>query len=137
MGDLNKVMLIGNLTKQPETKTTPSGKSVSTFSIATNRSWTDNGVKKETAEFHNCIAWGKLADIIGKYCTKGMKVYVEGRLATTSWDDQNGAKKFKTEIIVENLLMLSKNESPKKEQEELPIVNADDDEEINLEDIPF
>lgn len=149
MGDLNKVMLIGNITKDPEAKTLPTGQSLSTFSVATNRTWKDkDGSKKEQAEFHNIIAWGKLAEICNQYCKKGMKVYIEGRLQTRSWDDQNGVKKYRTEIIAENLSMLSSKSSfgsqsssggtqaKSTQEEELPIIQADE-EEINIEDIPF
>ncbi len=150
MGDLNKVMLIGNITKDPEAKTLPSGQSLSNFSIATNRTWKDkDGSKKEQAEFHNIIAWGKLAEICNQYLKKGSKVYIEGRLQTRSWDDQNGVKKYRTEIIAENLSMLSSKGSysgattsgsgpskPQTQEEELPIIQADE-EEINIEDIPF
>lgn len=146
MSDLNKVMLIGNITKDPEIRTIPSGQQVASFSIATNRTWKDkDGGKKEQAEFHSIVAWGKLAEIIGQYCKKGMKIYIEGRLATKAWDDQNGVKKFKTEIIAENLLMLSSRQGQSSssypqqkvnEDEEMPIIQADD-EEIAIEDIPF
>jgi len=147
MGDLNKVMLIGNLTKDPEAKTLPSGQSLSNFSLATNRTWKDkDGSKKEQAEFHNIIAWGKLAEICNQYLKKGAKVYIEGRLQTRSWDDQNGVKKYRTEIIAENLSMLgargtststsSGPSKPQSQDEELPIIQADE-EEINIEDIPF
>jgi single-strand DNA-binding protein len=147
MGDLNKVMLIGNLTKDPEAKTLPSGQSLSNFSLATNRTWKDkDGSKKEQAEFHNIIAWGKLAEICNQYLKKGAKVYIEGRLQTRSWDDQNGVKKYRTEIIAENLSMLSSrgtststgsgSSKPQSQDEELPIIQADE-EEINIEDIPL
>lgn len=149
--DLNKVMLIGNLTKDPEAKSLVSGQSLSSFSVATNRSWKDaTGVKKEQAEFHNIVVWGKLADIANQYLKKGKKVYIEGRLQTRSWDDQNGVKKYRTEIVAENISMLdSKGSSssqssgpsqqagkPEAQEEELPVIQADS-EEINIEDIPF
>jgi len=149
MGDLNKVMLIGNLTKDPEAKTLPSGQALSSFSIATNRTWKDkDGSKKEQAEFHNIVAFGKIAEICNQYLKKGAKVYTEGRLQTRSWDDQNGVKKYRTEIILENLSMLGSRtgsgstatgsgpSKPGSQEEELPIIQADE-EEINIEDIPF
>ncbi len=147
MGDLNKVMLIGNLTKDPEARTLPSGQAVSSFSLATNRTWKDkDGAKKEQAEFHNIVAFGKLAEICNQYLKKGAKTYIEGRLQTSSWEDQNGVKKYRTEIIAENLSMLGGRSSgnsnsfdsstKSSEEEELPIIQADD-EEINIEDIPF
>lgn len=150
--DLNKVMLIGNLTKDPESKTLVSGQSLSNFSVATNRTWKDaSGTKKEQAEFHNIVVWGKLADIANQYLKKGKKVFIEGRLQTRSWDDQNGVKKYRTEIIAENISMLDSkgssyqgggqptNDSQPSNnvlEEELPIIQADGD-EINIEDIPF
>lgn len=106
--DLNKVMLIGNVTADPEVRTTPTGQNVSSFSIATNAQWTDaTGQRQTRAEFHNVVAWRKLADIIGQYVKKGTKVYVEGRLQTRSWEDQAGQKRYKTEINAENLILLS------------------------------
>jgi len=152
--DLNKVMLIGNLTKDPESRTLVNGQSLSMFSVATNRVWKDsNGNKKEQAEFHNIVVWGKLADIANQYLKKGKKVFIEGRLQTRSWDDQNGVKKYRTEIIAENISMLdtkgssnssyqgsqqsnSAPENNKAVEEELPVIQADS-EEINIEDIPF
>jgi single-strand DNA-binding protein len=106
--DLNKVMLIGRLTRDPEIRTTPNGKNVASFSVATGYTWTDqSGQKKEQTEFHNVIAWGKLADIIGQYMKKGRQVYIEGRLQTSSWDDKtDGKKRYKTEIVADNMIML-------------------------------
>src|SRR5258708_13196565 len=113
--DLNKVQIIGRLTRDPELRTTPSGKNVCSFSVATGFTWTDqSGQKKEQTEFHNVVAWGKLADIIGQYMKKGRQVYIEGRLQTTSWDDKtSGQKRYKTEIIADNMIMLgSKSDGP-------------------------
>src|SRR3954470_15354758 len=106
--DLNKVQIIGRLTRDPEVRTTPSGKNVCSFSVATGFSWTDqSGQKKEQTEFHNVVAWGKLGDIIGQYMKKGRQIYIEGRLQTSSWDDKtSGQKRYKTEIIAENMIML-------------------------------
>ena len=88
--DLNKVMLIGRLTRDPEIRTTPGGANVASFSIATSFNWTDknDGQKKEQTEFHNIVAWRKLGDIVGQYLKKGSQVYIEGRLQTRSWDDK-------------------------------------------------
>ena len=142
--NLNKVMLIGNLTRDPELKTTPSGDSVASFSIATNFTWKNkDGQKQEKAEFHNIVAWRKLAEIIGQYLKKGSKIYIEGRLQTRNWEDQNGVKHYRTEIIADNMIMLdSKGQSdysaPSNETvqiDEQPLSPADD--EINVEDIPF
>lgn len=105
---LNKVMLIGNLGKDPELRYTPSGVAVATFSIATNESWKDqDGNTQERTEWHNIVAWRKLAEICGEYLKKGKKVYIEGRIQTRSYDDKNtGAKKYITEIVADNLIML-------------------------------
>jgi len=107
---LNKVLLIGNLTRDPELRSTPSGQSVATFSIATNRVWKDpqSGERKEAAEFHNIVMWRRLAEIAGQYLRKGSKIFLEGRLQTRSWQDQSGTKKYMTEIIAENMQMLDR-----------------------------
>ncbi|MFA5926255.1 MAG: single-stranded DNA-binding protein, partial [Parcubacteria group bacterium] len=108
--DLNKVMLIGNTTRDPELRSTPSGQSVASFGLATNRVWKDqtSGERKSAAEFHNIVAWGKLAEICGQYLRKGSKVYVEGRLQTRSWQGQDGNKRYSTEVIMENMIMLDR-----------------------------
>lgn len=104
---LNKVILIGNLTRDPELKYTPSGAAVTTFSIATNRQWTtDSGEKKEDAEFHRIVAWNKLAEICSQLLTKGRKVYVEGRLQTRSWQAQDGSQKQTTEVVINDMIVL-------------------------------
>lgn len=104
---LNRVQLIGNLTRDPELRYTPSGAAVVSFSIATNRSWTtDTGEKKDQAEFHRIVAWNKLAEICSQFLTKGKKVFVEGRLATRSWVGQDGAQKQTTEIIISDMILL-------------------------------
>jgi len=152
--NLNKAMIIGNLTRDPEMRTTPSGQNVASFSIATSLTWTDNsGQQQKKTEFHNIVAWRKLADICGQYLKKGSKVYLEGRLQTTDWTGQDGVKRYRTEIVAENMIMLDKagnNDSfgnnnfnsgnrpaPKQEAEELPTINADEEEEIRVENIPF
>src|SRR3989338_1118890 len=105
--NLNKVILIGRLTQDPEARTTPSGQNVTTVNMATNRVWNDATTgRKEYTEFHRIVAWGKLGDIASKYLTKGGLVMIEGRLQTRSWDDkQTGQKRYMTEIIAENLQM--------------------------------
>lgn len=146
--DLNKATIIGRLTADPDSKTTPSGQSVVSFSIATNFTWTDkNNVKQEKVEFHNIVAWRKLADIISQYLKKGSKVYIEGRLQTRNWEDQNGVKKYRTEIIADNLIMLDSKNSNSDNSAPLPsnddsnnqasVKSEDSEEEINIEDIPF
>jgi single-strand DNA-binding protein len=150
--DLNKVMLIGNVTQDPEIRSTPNGNSVTSFSLATNFFWTDQtGAKQEKAEFHNIVAWRRLAEIIGQYVRKGSKIYIEGRLQTRSWDDPSGIKKYRTEVIAENMIMLDRkgsDSSPKKPSSdynetpmptEQPVASSErvDEEEISVEDIPF
>jgi single-strand DNA-binding protein len=105
---LNKVMLIGNLGKDPELRYTASGVAVATFSLATNESWKDQeGALQERTECHNIVAWRKLAEIAGEYLRKGRKVFIEGRIQTRSYDDKNtGAKKYITEIVADNLILL-------------------------------
>ena len=108
--NLNKAMIIGNLTRDPEIKTTPTGKTVSSFAVATNLVWKDqSGQKQERVEFHNVVAWGKLAEICGQYLHKGMKIYIEGRLQTRDWvGQQDGVKRYMTEIIADNMIMLDR-----------------------------
>src|SRR3989338_10152844 len=97
--NLNKAIIIGNVVRDPEIRQIPSGQSVASFSIATNRMWTDKtGQKQQKAEFHNIVAWGKLAEICQKYLNKGKLAMVEGRIETRSWEGQDGVKKYKTEI---------------------------------------
>jgi single-strand DNA-binding protein len=105
---VNKVILIGNLGRDPEVRSTPSGQPVANFSIATNRRWKDrDGNRQEQTEWHNIVCWGRQAEVAGQYLTKGKRIYVEGRLQTRSWDDkQSGEKKYRTEIICENFQML-------------------------------
>jgi single-strand DNA-binding protein len=106
---LNRVQLIGNLGKDPELRTTGSGLPVANFSIAMNTTWTDaDGVKQESTEWANIIAWKKLAEICNQYLHKGSKVYVEGRMQTRSWDDKNhpDIKRYTTEVVIDNMIML-------------------------------
>jgi single-strand DNA-binding protein len=105
---LNKVMLIGNLGRDPEVRSIPSGQQVASFTLATNRRWTDKaGQRQEQTEWHQIVCWGKLAEIAAQYLTKGKQIFVEGRIQTRSWDDkQTGEKKYRTEVICENFQML-------------------------------
>ena len=106
-GGVNKAILIGNLGSDPEVKYTPSGVPVANVSLATNESWTDrNGERQERTEWHRLVFWRKLAEIVGQYLRKGSKVYVEGRIETRSWEDQNGQKRYTTEIVVNDMQML-------------------------------
>lgn len=156
--NLNKAMIIGNVVRDPEMRTTGTGQNVTSFSIATNLVWKDqSGQKQEKAEFHNIVAWRRLAEISNQYLKKGSKVYIEGRLQTRSWDDPNGVKKYRTEIIAENMIMLDRaggagdssynnqsNFSKKEddfsqpEPQQSKSASADsNEEEISIEDIPF
>lgn len=105
---LNKVMLIGNLTREPNLRFTPNGSAVCSFSIATNRSWTpaDGGDKQEKVEYHNLVAWSKLAEICGQLLHKGDKIYVEGRLQTRDWKGEDGVERKTTEIVIDNMILL-------------------------------
>lgn len=106
--DLNKVMIIGNLTRDPELRNIPSGEAVTSFGVATNRVWTNaQGQKQQAAEFHNVVAWRRLAEICAQYLKKGNKVYIEGRLQTREWEGQDGIKRYRTEIVARDLIMLS------------------------------
>lgn len=152
--DLNKAMIIGRLTADPESRTTPQGTSVAAFSVATNFVWTDgSGQKQERVEYHNVVVWRKLAEICSQYLRKGSKVYIEGRLQTRSWDGQDGVKRYRTEVIADNMIMLDKiggaqgggeyNSSPSFQNDfpetELPTASQtnDDESEIRVENIPF
>jgi len=109
MRDLNKVMLIGNVVRDPEIRTIPSGQSVAAISIATNRSWNDNaGELQKAVEYTDIVAWGKLAEIAGQILKKGRRMYVEGRLQTRNWEGQDGVKRYKTEVIASDLIVLDK-----------------------------
>jgi len=143
--NLNKVMLIGNVTRDPEIRKTPNGQTVASIGLATNRRWNDqSGQKQEQVEYHNLVAWRKLAEIVGQYVKKGSKLYVEGRLQTRSWDDQSGTKRYKTEIVMENMIMLDRAGAPRDNSQSATANNEgaqpapeQSEPEINVEDIPF
>ena len=102
--NLNKALLIGNLTRDPEMRSLPSGQSLATFAIATNRMWTDKqGQRQQQAEYHNVVMFGRLAEIAQQYLTKGKLVFIEGRIQTRSWAGQDGVKKYRTEVVAENM----------------------------------
>ena len=104
---LNKVMVIGNVGRDPEMRYTPSGKPVTSFSVATGRSWTNSeGERREETEWFNVVAWGNLAEICKQYIRKGQQVYVEGRLQTRSWEDQERRKRFRTELVANEMILL-------------------------------
>lgn len=165
---LNKVMLIGNLTRDPELRYTPQGTAVATFGVATNRSWTtESGEKREEADFHNIVAWAKLAELCSQLLSKGRKVYVEGRLQTRKWTGQDGASRQTTEIVIDDMVILDSrrdggtvpsHEAPvREEMTQVAKVDSDktgveekvdkdetpapspkpSEEDVNLDDIPF
>jgi single-strand DNA-binding protein len=106
---LNKVQLIGNLTRDPELRYTPNGNAVCSFSIATNRNWTtDSGEKREEVDFHRIIAWNKLGELCSQFLVKGRKVYVEGRLTTRTWTGQDGTQKSTTEVVINDMILLDR-----------------------------
>ena len=162
--NFNKAIIIGRVTKDPETRTTPNGQTVASIGVASNRTWnTNNGEKQEKVEYHSIVAWGKLAEICGQYLTKGQLVLFEGRLETRTWEGQDGIKRSKTEIIAENMQMgprprsqeggstyqakptspasggnpAQNNTSQDQPKEQAPSENPSNDEEIKIEDIPF
>jgi single-strand DNA-binding protein len=104
--DLNKVILIGRLTRDPEMRYTPSGTAVASFSLANGKTFTQSGEKKEQVSYFDCIAWAKLGEVISEYCKKGKMIAVEGRIQQSRWDDQDGKKRSKVEIVVENFQFL-------------------------------
>jgi single-strand DNA-binding protein len=138
---LNKVMLIGNLGKDPELRYTASGVAVATFSLATNESWKDQeGALQERTEWHNIVAWRKLAEIAGEYLRKGRKVFIEGRIQTRSYDDKNtGAKKYITEIVADNLILLDSKPAGQTEGPTYvpPAEPAGDSGGGKVDDLPF
>jgi single-strand DNA-binding protein len=104
---LNKVMIIGNLGRDPEMRYTPSGKPVTSFSMASSRSWvSSDGERREETEWFNVVAWGNLAEICNQHLSKGQQVYIEGRLQTRSWEDDNGQKHFRTEVVANEMIIL-------------------------------
>ncbi|OGH92225.1 MAG: hypothetical protein A2534_01810 [Candidatus Magasanikbacteria bacterium RIFOXYD2_FULL_39_9] len=144
--DLNKVMIIGRLTRDPELRNTPNGKAVATLSLATNRIWIDaNGQKQKQSEFHNIVMWGKLAEIANQYLRKGGKVYVEGRLQTREWTGQDGVKRYRTEVVGDNMIMLDSKGAgtpgaPMGASDSSSVPEAPQEvieEEVKVEDIPF
>ncbi len=162
---LNRVQLIGNLTRDPELRYTPNGNAVCTFSIATNRNWTtDSGEKREEVDFHRIVAWNKLGELCSQFLVKGRKVYVEGRLSTRNWTAQDGSQKSTTEVVIDDMILLdskgqgaSQSEAPREstepapepEAEEKPVKSskkkgekeeepaASDEEDVMPDDIPF
>ena len=146
--DLNKAQIIGNVTQDIELKQTPNWQNVTSFSVATNRTWTDaSWNRQEQTEFHNIVLWWKLAEIAWQYIKKWNKVYIEWRLQTRNWEAQDWTKRYRTEIVGENLIMLSKkdennswNFNNNMWENSTPAVKKSipkQEEEISIEDIPF
>jgi single-strand DNA-binding protein len=115
--DLNRVILIGRLTRDPEIRYIPSGTAVASFSLANGRTYSVSGEKKEQVSYFDCIAWSKLGEVITEYCKKGRRIAVEGRLQQTRWDDQDGKKRSKVELVVENFQFL---DTTKGQDEDIP-----------------
>lgn len=155
---LNKVLLIGNLTRDPELRYTPTGAAVCTLGLATNRYWTtESGEKKEDVEFHRAVAWNKLAELCSQLLTKGRKIYVEGRLQTRSWQAADGNQRSTTEIVIEDMILLDSKrlatageeggEETAKHTVAQPTIGKKDNveevkkteasEDVNPDDIPF
>jgi len=138
--NLNKVFLIGRLTRDPEKRALPSGQSVTSFGMATGRFYTDkNGQKQQQTEFHNIVMFGKLADIAAQYLNKGSLTLIEGRLQTRTWQDTSGNQKSRTEIVAERMQLGPKSASrtsqdSEKTSEDIPVVEED---QIDIKDIPF
>ncbi len=140
--NFNKVIIVGRLTRDPDAKALPSGQQVSSFGMATNRYFNDKaGQRQDQTEFHNIVLFGKLAEIASQYLKKGSLALIEGRMQTRSWQDQEGNKKFKTEIVGESIQMGPRgNEYPQQEKqnpsEKMPVIQEDEG-EIDIKDIPF
>jgi single-strand DNA-binding protein len=156
--NVNKAILVGRLTRDPEIRTTSSGQTVASISMATNRFWKDkNGQRQDQTEFHNVVLWGRLAEIAGQYLTKGQEAFIEGRIQTRKYTAKDGTEKRITEIVAENMQLGSRPQggssygtsrsfqpaaapsAPAKESpaEEIPTINLDDEEEVKIEDVPF
>ncbi len=152
--NLNKVFLIGNLSRDVTLRNTPSGRAVADFGLATNRNWVNtNGQKQQEAEFHNIVVWGKMAELCNQYLSKGRLAFIEGRIRTRSWQDANDQKRWKTEIIAQNIqfgprfaqsdnLQMPPSSSKESKEEEisddLPVLEEDSGEDkVNPDDIPF
>ncbi len=145
---LNRAQIIGNITRDPEVRQTPNGQMVATIGVATNRKWKNAaGELQEEVEFHNVVCWGKLAEICQQYLKKGSKTYFDGRLKTRTWEDPDGKKNYRTEIIAENMTMLdsrggsgaaaqSSAPAASSAQPTPPIQNSNE-EEVKIDDLPF
>jgi single-strand DNA-binding protein len=141
---INQATILGNLTRDPEMRYTPSGNAVTSFAVATNRSWkSQDGSQREETEFHNIVAWNKLAELCSQLLQKGTRVYIQGRLQTRSWDDTSGGKHYKTEIIADDMVVLERMK-PGNSGESVPNTTVEDKnpgeelkEDVSGEEIPF
>ena len=152
---LNRVQLIGNLTRDPEMKQIPGGQVVTSFGIATNFTWKDqSGEQQSKVEFHNITAWRRLAEICGQYLKKGSKIFIEGRLQTRDWEGEDGVKRYRTEIVADNMIMLDKKgdaigggasmadrapagiKSDEAPAEKAPVAAAAES-DVKIDDLPF
>ena len=127
MSGVNKVILVGNLGSDPEIKATSNGSSLANFSVATSERWTKDGERQEKTEWHRVTAFGKLAEIVGQYVTKGSKVYIEGKIQTRSWETDSGEKRYATEIIARDLQMLDRAGETSGQQSNASQLPTDDD----------
>jgi single-strand DNA-binding protein len=145
---LNKVLLIGNLTRDPELRYTPQGTAVCTMGLATNRTWVvENGEKREETEWHRIVAWNKLAELCSQLLFKGRRIYVEGRLQTRQWTGQDGSQRQATEIVIEDMIVLDSKRQGEDNttSDEQPVVSAEQPIEVKdqasaaqvADDIPF
>lgn len=153
--NVNKVILVGRLTRDPEMRSTPSGQTMASVSLATNRFWKDkNGQRQDQTEFHNIVLWGRLAEIAGQYLTRGQEAYFEGRIQTRKYTAKDGTERRTTEVIAENMQLGSRAQgsatapaktfapstpdtSKETPAEEIPTINLDEEEEVKIEDVPF
>jgi single-strand DNA-binding protein len=135
---LNKVMIIGHLGRDPEMRYTPSGRPVTTFSVATSRTWnTSEGERRTETEWFNVVAWGSLAEICKQYLSKGQQVYIEGRLQTRRWEDDDGNKRTTTEIVAKEMVMLGERRRGKDKDAEEEMADSFSDEENIEDEFPF
>jgi single-strand DNA-binding protein len=144
MLSLNRAQIIGNMTKDPEMRFTPNGQAVANFSVATNRKWKgrDGAADGEDTQYHDVVIWGKQAEAVVPMLKKGGPVFVEGRIETRSWEGQDGVKRYKTEIVADNVIVLGSKGGPYTPKTSAPVENIaksapKNEEEIDIEEIPF
>ncbi|MDP2954445.1 MAG: single-stranded DNA-binding protein [Chloroflexota bacterium] len=136
--DLNKVMIIGRLGRDPEMRYTPTGRPVASFSVASGRVWTTpEGTRNQATEWFNVVAWGPLAETCNQYLKKGGRVYIEGRLQTRSWEDKEGQSRSRVEVVARDMIMLDTRSQPQPAPAQETEVGGAPGEEVDLDDIPF